>query len=63
MIRALAWSLKCISKEAVFKQRIVLLTDKDFVIEGSIEYMCCDDSRCLPPVDEAFPSKLRKLIR
>jgi thiol:disulfide interchange protein DsbD len=46
--------LKMYSKEAVFKQRIVLLTDKDFVIEGSIEYMCCDDSRCLPPTDEAF---------
>jgi thiol:disulfide interchange protein len=51
--------LKMFSKEAIFKQRIVLLTDKDFLLEGSIEYMTCDDSRCLPPVEEAFAFEIK----
>jgi thiol:disulfide interchange protein len=51
--------LKMFSKEAIFKQRIVLLTDQDFLVEGSIEYMTCDDSRCLPPVEEAFTFEIK----
>jgi len=51
--------LKMFSKEALFKQRIVLLTGQDFVLKGSIEYMSCDDSRCLPPVDEEFTFDLK----
>ena len=46
--------LKMFSNEAVFKQRIRLLTGDKFELSGSIEYMCCDDERCLPPKDEAF---------
>jgi len=51
--------LKMFSKEAIFKQRIVLLTGEDFILEGSIEYMTCDDSRCLPPVEEAFSFEIK----
>jgi thiol:disulfide interchange protein DsbD len=51
--------LKMFSKEAIFKQRIVLLTGQDFILEGSIEYMTCDDSRCLPPTDEAFSFEIK----
>jgi thiol:disulfide interchange protein len=36
------------SNKAVFKQKIKLLTDKSFKITGNIEYMCCDDERCIP---------------
>ena len=39
--------LKMFSNEAVFKQRIRILTDDNFELTGSIEYMCCDDERCL----------------
>ena len=46
--------LRMFSHEAVFKQRIRILSADKFDISGSIEYMCCDDERCLPPTDEAF---------
>ena len=46
--------LKMFSQEAVFKQRIKVLSSGDFTLAGSLEYMCCDDERCLPPTDEEF---------
>lgn len=36
------------SHKATFTQKIKLLTDKSFKIKGTIEYMCCDDSKCIP---------------
>jgi thiol:disulfide interchange protein len=47
--------LKMFSNEAVFKQKILFSSgDNSFDLTGSIEYMCCDDERCLPPTDEEF---------
>lgn len=40
--------------EVVFHQKVKLLTDKPFKITGFLEYMCCDDSRCLPPTTVDF---------
>jgi thiol:disulfide interchange protein len=51
--------LKMFSHEAVFKQEILLLTDQDFVLAGNIEYMSCDDKRCLPPDNEEFTFDLK----
>jgi thiol:disulfide interchange protein DsbD len=51
--------LKMFSHEAVFKQKILLLTDQDFVLAGNIEYMSCDDKRCLPPDNEEFTFDLK----
>lgn len=50
-------TVKYFSGEVVFRQEVKILTDKPFNITGSLEYMCCDDSRCLPPtsVDYEFP--------
>lgn len=50
-------TVKYHSGEVVFRQEVKVLTDKPFNITGSLEYMCCDDSRCLPPttVDFEFP--------
>lgn len=44
-------------EEVVFTQEVKVLTDEPFTISGFMEYMCCDDSRCLPPteVDFSFP--------
>lgn len=41
------------SEKAVFRQRLKVL-DNSLPIEGDIEYMTCDDTRCLPPVQEPF---------
>ena len=51
--------LKMFSHEAVFKQKILLLTDQDFILDGNIEYMSCDDKRCLPPDNEEFTFDLK----
>lgn len=44
-------------EEVIFRQEVKVLTDEPFNIEGFLEFMCCDDSRCLPPkeVDFLFP--------
>jgi thiol:disulfide interchange protein DsbD len=46
--------LKYFADEAVFKQKIRLLTDDPVKVEGFLNYMCCDDKRCLPPEDVEF---------
>ncbi|MFC2115295.1 protein-disulfide reductase DsbD domain-containing protein [Bacteroidota bacterium] len=47
-------NLTMFSTQAVFQQKIKLLTSGDFTLTGSLEYMCCDDERCLPPTEEEF---------
>lgn len=42
------------AKEAVFVQKISFTDATKVKVEGYIEYMACDDERCLPPTEEAF---------
>lgn len=51
-------TLKFFSKIATFKQRVKLLTDQSVEIKGIIEFMSCDDTRCLPPTEEDFSFRL-----
>jgi hypothetical protein len=44
-------NIKYFKKEATFKQRIKLKTNEKFQIIGVVEFMACDDSRCLPPTE------------
>lgn len=46
--------VKYFGHEAVFSKKIKLLTDKPLVIEGFLEFMCCDDQKCLPPAEKEF---------
>ncbi len=43
--------IKYFEKEAVFKQRINLLTNKKIVLNETVNFMVCDDANCLPPTD------------
>lgn len=45
--------LKYFANEAIFKQKVKILNSKA-KITGSLEFMCCDDMRCLPPSDVDF---------
>jgi thiol:disulfide interchange protein DsbD len=46
-------------KEAVFKQKIEVLSKKDFTIAGTVDYMVClDQSQCVP-ADEEFSFKVK----
>ena len=46
--------LKLFSDKAIFIQKVKIISDEPVTISGSVEYMSCDDQRCLPPKDEEF---------
>jgi len=47
-------TLRYFDIKAVFKQKIKVLGKNDFQVRGSLEFMCCDDSRCIPPEEVEF---------
>ncbi len=52
--------LTVFSHKAVFKQKIRKLTNKPFAVTGTLEFMCCDDSRCIPPKELDFSFTIGK---
>ncbi len=57
-------NLKFFDGTVVFKQKIKILTKTAFTITGELEFMCCDDKRCLPPtgVDVEFKLEAAKPV-
>lgn len=51
--------LKFFADKAVFKQKIKVLSQKDFMVKGVLNFMCCDDKQCLPPSDVEFEFNLK----
>ena len=47
-------NIKFFENEAIFKQRIKVLTKEKITIEESLEFMVCDDTNCLPPTEVAI---------
>jgi thiol:disulfide interchange protein DsbD len=47
-------NVELFSYQVEFTRRVKILSGKQIVIEGSIEFMACDNSRCLPPKEEEF---------
>ncbi len=43
--------IKFFETKAFFKQRIKLKAKEAFKINATVEFMVCDDSRCLPPTE------------
>jgi len=43
--------IKYFDTKAIFKQKIRLLTKDQIKIKGVLEFMVCDDTRCLPPTE------------
>src|SRR5688572_8277780 len=41
--------LKYFGEKAVFRQKIKILKNESFTIKGGVEFMVCDDEKCLPP--------------
>lgn len=41
--------IKFFERKAEFRQRIKVLNNELSVVEGEVEFMVCDDSKCLPP--------------
>jgi thiol:disulfide interchange protein DsbD len=46
--------LKFFADKATFKQKIRVLSQKDFKVSGFVNFMCCDDKQCIPPNDVEF---------
>ncbi len=46
--------LNYFEKSAVFKQKIKAKSDKPFSVSGVVEYMACNDERCIFPDPELF---------
>jgi len=46
--------LKYFADEAFFTQKIKFLDDSPVKVHGAINFMCCDDKRCIPPEDFDF---------
>lgn len=44
--------IKYFESKAAFKQRIRVKGKKPFKVKATVEFMVCDDSRCLPPTEE-----------
>lgn len=51
--------LKFFSKMAIFKQKVKISGTQPVEIKGFVEFMSCDDTRCLPPADEHFSFRLQ----
>ncbi|MDN3641479.1 cytochrome c biogenesis protein CcdA [Lutimonas halocynthiae] len=43
--------IKYFESQAVFKQKIRLLSSEKLTINGVLEFMVCDDTNCLPPTE------------
>lgn len=54
--------IKFFENKAVFKQRVKILNSELSLVKGEVEFMVCDDTRCLPPteVDLVFNIKHSK---
>lgn len=46
--------LKYFANEVTFRQKIRLLTTEPVTVRGYVNFMSCDEEKCLPPADEEF---------
>lgn len=53
-------NLHWFEKNVFFQQTFKIKDINDYLLEGYIEYMACDDSNCLPPTKEPFHFEKKK---
>jgi thiol:disulfide interchange protein DsbD len=46
--------LKYFAREVTFSQKIRLLTPDPVTVKGYVNFMSCDEEKCLPPADEEY---------
>lgn len=56
-------NLSWYANEAVFVQKIKFKDAAQVKIEGYVEFMACDDERCLPPVQDEFSLGNAKVVQ
>jgi thiol:disulfide interchange protein DsbD len=50
--------VKYFSTIVEFRQKVKVVSAKPVEVKGSVEFMCCDDTQCLPPNEVDFSFKL-----
>jgi len=50
--------VKSFSGKVVFRQKVKRLSDKDFVVKGTVSYQLCNDGSCIAPEDHDFSFKV-----
>jgi DsbC/DsbD-like thiol-disulfide interchange protein len=58
--KSFSMNVSYFEKEVVFQQKIKLKSDKATIVKGKLEYMTCNDMKCLPPEDIDFSIALSK---
>ena len=58
--KAFNMNVSYFEKSVVFQQKIKLKSAKASVVKGQLEYMTCNDKKCLPPEDLDFSIPLGK---
>lgn len=51
--------LKYFVNEVTFRQKVKVLSDKDFKIKGFVEFMACDDKQCIPPAEVEYTFNIK----
>ena len=46
--------LKYFGNEAIFTQKVKVISATDFKLDGNVYFMVCDDAQCLPPEEVEF---------
>ncbi len=58
--KSFSMNVSYFEKEVVFQQKIKLNSPNASVVKGKLEYMTCNDHKCLPPDDIDFAIPLSK---
>jgi thiol:disulfide interchange protein DsbD len=58
--KAFSMNVSFFEKEVVFQQKIKLNSPNATAVKGSLEFMTCNDQKCLPPDDVNFTIPLGK---
>lgn len=60
--KVFSMNIKYFDQQATFKQKIRILNDSKITIKGSLEFMVCDDTNCLPPTDVDLSFDLQEAV-
>ena len=58
--KAFSMNVSYFEKSVVFQQKVRLKTGNETVVKGKLEYMTCNDMKCLPPDDIDFSIPIGK---
>lgn len=55
--------IRYFSDKAVFTQKVKIIEGESALIKGTVEFMSCDDTRCLPPTELDYSFQIGKVMK